>query len=82
MYTQLLGMNTQHAPSHSFRSSSFQKASSGPRQDLVIVWLKREPTLARSADLLVAEPRLVLRDECLLVPAAFFRRVDEELGVA
>lgn len=82
MYTQLLDASTSHAPSYPFRSSSLQETPFRPRQDLVIVWLKRQPTFARSADLLVAEPRLVLWDERLLVSAALLGRVDEELGVA
>lgn len=44
--------------------------------------MERQPTLLWFADLLVAEPRLVLWDERLLVSAAFLGRVDEELGVA
>ena len=61
---------------------SLQKTPPSLCQDIVVIRLEREPTLPRCSNLLVAEASLVLRDVCLLVPAALLRGIDEELSVA
>lgn len=59
-----------------------QEATLRLRQNLIIIRLEGQPPLLRRADLRVAEPRLLVRDEGLAMPAAIRRGIDQQLRVA